>query len=84
VLFVGCRREDSQSIKNPELKAVLTGNNKPEARTEHSAGINPNFETISNIQNTKALLFGTFKHLVFGFVSDFDIRISDLLKLDTA
>ena len=39
-----------------------------------------NFKTISNIQNTKAFLFGSFKHLVTGFVLDFDIRISNLLK----
>ncbi|OHB76221.1 MAG: hypothetical protein A2Z25_24560 [Planctomycetes bacterium RBG_16_55_9] len=45
---------------------------------------NPNFETISNVQNsnvpnkvliTNAEPFRTFEHLDFEFVSDFDIRI---------
>ena len=29
-------------------------------------------------------MFGTFRHSNFGFVSDFDIRISDLCKNENA
>jgi len=41
---------------------------------------NPNFETISSGRNTKfeTLAFRKFDHLNLGFVSSFDIRISDL------
>ncbi len=46
VLFVGWGAEISSWIRKLELKAVLKENNKPEAR-------NPNFETISNVQNPK-------------------------------
>ncbi len=43
---------------------------------------NPKFETISNDRNPKfrTVLFWKFGHLKLGFVSDFDIRISDLSK----
>jgi len=41
---------------------------------------NPKFETISNDRNPKfkTVLFWKFGHLKLKFVSDFDIRISDL------
>jgi hypothetical protein len=41
---------------------------------------NPKFETNSNDRNSKlkTLRFGKFEHLDLGFVSRFDIRISDL------
>jgi hypothetical protein len=72
----GVRRE-----KSPDAHA----DNKFEAR-------NPKFETNSNDQNpnnqnknSSSKKFGAFvlnfEHLDFGFVSDFDIRISDLLIL---
>ncbi|PIV20326.1 MAG: hypothetical protein COS40_13230 [Deltaproteobacteria bacterium CG03_land_8_20_14_0_80_45_14] len=38
---------------------------------------NPNFETNSNDQNTKLITFWKFGNSKLGFVSDFDIRISD-------
>jgi hypothetical protein len=41
---------------------------------------NPKFKTISNYQNSesgKKGVFGTFEYSNLGFVSDFDIRISD-------
>jgi len=36
-----------------------------------------NFETNSNNQNTKLITFWKFENSKLGFVSDFDIRISD-------
>ena len=51
--------------------------NKSEAR-------NPNFETNSNDRNRKfkglMMLFRKFGHLDLGFVSDFDIRVSNFLR----
>jgi hypothetical protein len=77
----GISREGVRRKKSPGAHA----HNKFEAR-------NPKFETNSNGQNLndqnkndnskqfRAFVLN-FEHLNFGFVSDFDIRISDLLIL---
>jgi hypothetical protein len=55
--------------------------NKSEAR-------NPNFETNSNDRNRKfkglMMLFRKFGHLDLGFVSDFDIRVSNFSRTTEA
>ena len=60
---------------NPYDRNILLkkmGGLKSEARST-------NFETSTNVQNTKfkTFLFKKFENLDFGFVSDFDIRFSD-------
>jgi hypothetical protein len=45
---------------------------------------NPKFETNPNVPNSNVLfLFAVFELLNFEFVSDFDIRISDLSIIQT-
>ena len=55
--------------------------NKSEAR-------NPNFETNSKDRNRKVkglmMLFREFGHLDLGFVSDFDIRVSNFSRTPEA
>jgi hypothetical protein len=59
----------NMGTKLPRERAVL----KSEAR-------NPNSETNPNVPNSKVFSwFAVFELLKFEFVSDFDIRISDLL-----
>jgi hypothetical protein len=43
---------------------------------------NPNFETNLNGRNSKLLTFWKFENLDLEFVSDLDIRISDLKRRD--
>jgi len=58
---------------------------KPAPPLEGLAYLNPKHEIrnskqfqMTKIQNERKKMFGTFDHLDFEFVLDFDIRISDL------
>jgi hypothetical protein len=57
-----------------KMGAYLILNSKPEARAKHPTGINSKQVRMFEILISKTKKFEILK---FGFVSDFDIRISD-------